>query len=230
MKIKKVIFGFTSLILLTVLLSLSSPVFAFSMDVPSDGLQLKASGTMTGQALTMHGKYTLSSGNTYHGRVDFTGYLTGYTAWDVVSTTRVISNPTSNVGLLLITGSHDMLFILASGVSLGNMIPITSNGFGDWSFQVISQETITTAGAGTTCWRLQHAASGSIMWYDAASGINLKGILNFGGGNVMEWTVTEIITPTDPGIPGFELLFVVVGISIAFLTILTWNKRRKYPQ
>lgn len=210
------------------MLSFSSPVVAFSVTVPSDNLEVRASGTLGGLALTMHAKYTIVSGNTYHGRVDFTGYLSGYSAWDVYSTTRAISNPTSDVGFALQSGSHDMFYILTSGVSIGNMIPISSNGYGDWSYQVISQEIITTAGASTNCWRLEHAASGSIMWYDVASGLNLKGINVFGMGT-MEWTVTEIITPSaEPAIPGFEFLFVFVTITVSFLALLTW-KKKKYP-
>ena len=45
MKIKKINTGLIVLVSLTVLLSLSSSVFAFSMEVPSDGLIVKASGT-----------------------------------------------------------------------------------------------------------------------------------------------------------------------------------------
>ncbi|MFX0018712.1 MAG: hypothetical protein ACFFBT_02035 [Promethearchaeota archaeon] len=221
MKIKKMKFGFAALILLTVMFSVSSPVFAFDINVPSEGLEAKASGTYAGQALSIHLTYTHSSGNIYHAHVAMTGYLDGYMAWNVDSITRVISSPTSDMGFALVSGSHDMCWIIITGVSIGNYIPLSTNGYGDYSYEVIAQEIITTAGASTTCWKLEHADSGSLMWFDVDSGINLKGIMDIGGGYFMEWTVTELITP---GIPGFELLFVVISIAVAFLTILTWKK------
>lgn len=216
--------------LLSLMTLFSSPVFALSYEVPSDGFKATGQGTMHGEAFTITITYDELTATTFHANGRISGYITGDTWWDVDSTDRRIYNTGSDVGAALLNNSHDFCWIFTSGVSIGVFIDISMNGDGDYSFEVISQETVHTLGQDIDCWKLSHASSGSIMWYDTESGMNIKGHQDYGGGNIIEYTITSVGGDGDEFIPGFELFIIVSGIAVAFFLIHAWKKIKNYPR
>lgn len=218
--------------LLSLMALFSSPVFALSYEVPSDGFKATGQGTMYGEDFTITITYDELTATTFHVNGRFSGYVTGDTWWDVDSTDRRIYNTGSDVGFALVSNSHDFTWILTSGISLGDYINISMNGFGDWSFQVVGQEIVHTLGEDINCWKLSHVSSGSIMWYDTESGMNIRGYQDYGGANIIEYTINSIGGDGDGDafIPGFKLLVIVSSFAVAFFLIHTRKKIKNYPQ
>ncbi|MHA2036984.1 MAG: Loki-CTERM sorting domain-containing protein [Promethearchaeota archaeon] len=146
----------------------------------------------------------------------------GISSWDENLNTRIVSNmvlpgPSE--------GSHTWTRILTN-VTLNDTVKIFIFTGGDQNFNVSSELNWTFNGIGEVgIWELEDS-NGSVVWYEKSTGIFLNGTFHYSG----FWKKAEFVSTNIfpvPGIPGYNILFLITLTSIIGVIIIKHRSRKE---